>query len=74
MYDLVGVACTVNGNQEYIDSLRAMYRTIRDDSVPEFKPETVEWKADGTPTLPWAEATKRMAETLMVKKRLECGH
>ncbi len=73
MYDLIGVVCTQGSNQEYIDHMRTMYRNIRDDAVPEWKTERVEWQDNGTPILPMAEATKRMFETLAIKKRIECG-
>jgi len=74
MHDLIGVVCAPGGNQEYIDAIRAMYRNIRDGAVPEWKPERVEWQENGTPVLPMKEATKRMFETLAVKKRIECGY
>ncbi len=74
MYDLIGVVVTQGGSQEYLDNVRTMYRNIRDDAVPEWKPERVEWQDNGTPVLPMAEATKRMFETLSVKKRIECGY
>lgn len=74
MYDLIGVVCTQGGSQEYIDELRSLYKRVRDDSIPELKPERVEYPDGRTPLLPMAEATKRMFETLAVKKRLETGH
>lgn len=74
MYDLIGVVCVQGNSQEYVDATRTAYRNIRDDAVPEWRPERVEWQSNGTPVLPMAEATKRMFETLAVKKRIECGY
>ncbi len=74
MYDLIGVVCANGGSQDYIDGLRSLYRNIRDDSIPEMKPERVEWQDSGTPLLPMKVATQRMIETLTIKKRLECGY
>ncbi len=74
MYDLIGVVCANGGSQEYIDGLRTLYRNVRDDSIPEMKPERVEWQDNGTPLLPMKVATQRMFETLKIKKRLECGY
>jgi hypothetical protein len=74
MYDLIGVVCTQGANQEYIDKLRGLYRSIRDNAVPEWKAERVEWQEDGTPIIPWKQATQLMFDHLSVKKRIECGH
>lgn len=75
MYDLIGVACAPHADQKYIDELRSTYRTIRDNSVPELKPaDTVIWTEQGSPVIPFDQATKIMAEQMKIKKRLESGY
>ncbi len=72
MYDLIGVVCASHGSQEYIDALRQMWRNIRDDSVPEFKTERVKYE-DGTPKIPWKQATQIMLQQMAVMKRVNGG-
>jgi hypothetical protein len=74
MYDLIGVVCATSGSQDYIDKARDCYREIRDNAVPEWKPEKVVWQSDGTPLVPWKQATQVLMSVLAVKKRIECGN
>lgn len=72
MYNLIGVVCTSHGDQKYIDTLRDMWRGIRDDAVPEMSKERVKYK-DDVPTIPWKQATHLMFKQLAIMKRLNGG-
>ncbi len=72
MYDLIAIVCCASGAQAYIDGLREMWRTIRDDAVPEFRPDRVKYEG-GTPKLPWKQATELMFQQLAVMKKVNYG-
>lgn len=72
MYDLVGANCAVNADQKYIDSLREMWRSIRDEAIPEFKYARVTYE-NGTPVIPWKQATELMKRQMATMLRVNHG-
>ncbi len=72
MYDLVGAVCTASGDDKYIKAVRKMWVDIRDDAVPEFKAVKVRYE-DGTPVIPWKQASHLMAQQMAVMMKVNHG-
>ena len=72
MYDMTGVVCAPH-DQKYLESSRELWKQIRDDTIPEFKPERVKYDSAGNPTIPWKQAGHLMMSQLAVLKRLNGG-
>ncbi len=72
MYDLVAAVCANSGDQKYIDKLRQMWVDIRDDAVPEFTPAKVRYQ-NGTPVIPWKQASHLMAQQMNVMLKVNHG-
>jgi hypothetical protein len=73
MHDLIGIACAPHSEQRDLDDLRRIWREIKNNAVPEFKIAMAEMNADGTPTLPWKQATALMFQQMAVFKKVNYG-
>lgn len=70
MRDLINVAMSPSQPQKFIDHLFKYWTRAHENAVPEFKPERVSYGADGTPTIPFAQASEIMLKQLAIMKKV----
>lgn len=71
--NMINVAFVPSGDKDYISSLHKYWAKRQDMAIPEFAPEQVEYKSDGTPVLPMEVATKLMIAQMRAFKRINGG-
>jgi len=73
MRDLVNIVMAPTQREEFLDSLRSYWRTQFENAVPEYKPDRVKIEGDGTPYLPWQQASQLMLQQMRVFKKVNGG-